>query len=214
MSQNLKRMTAKVKRKVPLKRVKEQLQNYNSDSEDGYASNTSHNSDNSNGSNGSLPKETDQEPKKSKLSSVISKILTTKANQKRPVLSLKRKIEIDLDDKKLEEKAKKKISQDKKEHLEIGRVYPTNDTLPYEKSLKKIGTRGVVQLFNALRQAQKVDLEEGEKVTKDTFLKALKVKGIEKNEETRAEKIVPFLRKDFATEKATKHWDEEEEDED
>lgn len=84
------------------------------------------------------------------------------------MLSLKRKIEEEIDDAKLEAKAKKQLTAEKKEKKDIGKVIPTHITTDYEKSLRKIATRGgniiavhsspkylVVQLFNALRAAQK-----------------------------------------------------------
>lgn len=93
--------------------------------------------------------------KSTKLASVISKILENTSESKRPVLSLKRKFETELDDQKLLVKAKKLLQTNKKVTQDQGRVYPDYSTLEYEKTLRKTSTKGVVQLFNALRAAQK-----------------------------------------------------------
>jgi hypothetical protein len=58
------------------------------------------------------------------------------------VLSLKRKIEEEIDDAKLEARAKKELSAVKREKKDVGKVIPTHQTTDYEKSLKKIATRG------------------------------------------------------------------------
>ncbi|KAJ3273498.1 Molybdate-anion transporter [Terramyces sp. JEL0728] len=158
-----------------------------------------------------------EEGKTTKLSSVISKILETGAKTNRPVLSLKRKIEKDIDEEKLEERAKKLLTTDKKKEKDVGRIIPDNSDLDYEKSLRKMATKGVVQLFNALRAAQKsVNEVENDgvlknvdvvpSVSKETFIKALK----QEKEITNAE-AVPFLQDDYGM-KAPKHWDEEEDE--
>ncbi|KAJ3260774.1 Molybdate-anion transporter [Boothiomyces macroporosus] len=165
-----------------------------------------------------------EEGKTTKLSSVISKILETGVKTDRPVLSLKRKIEKDIDEEKLEERAKKLLSTDKKREKDIGRVIPDNTDLDYEKSLRKMATKGgifdvivVVQLFNALRAAQKSvsevendgvlkNVDAVPAVSKETFIKTLK----QEKEKTNAE-AVPFLREDYGM-TAPKHWDEEDDE--
>ncbi|KAJ3000499.1 hypothetical protein HDV02_005364 [Globomyces sp. JEL0801] len=173
-----------------------------------------------------------EEGKSTKLASIIGKILDTKIPTNRPVLSLKRKIETDIDDAKLEEKARKLMTKEKKVQKDIGRLIPDNTTLDYEKKLRKTATRGVVQLFNALRAAQKsanevesesvlMKADQVSTVSKETFIKALKQEKLKSEEkdsksekvETNAEKAVPFLRNDFSMTEP-KHWDEEEEVED
>jgi hypothetical protein len=140
----------KLKRKVSLKRKKELLDNYHSSSESNSDDEAKPNQkDNSSAEEDELSLEEnhserkeDKPIKKSKMSMVINNILNQKCNDNRPVLSQKRRIEIEIDDKKLEERAKKQITLDKKVFNNIGRVIPTNDTLPYEKQLRKISTRG------------------------------------------------------------------------
>ncbi|KAJ3068142.1 hypothetical protein HDU98_008692 [Podochytrium sp. JEL0797] len=81
-----------------------------------------------------------------------------KLRKENPILSRHKNIEVALDDQKLEEKAKRLLSKEKKiKTLDVARVkredlIATNDL---EKRLKKVSTRGVVKLFNAIRVAQK-----------------------------------------------------------
>ena len=98
-------------------------------------------------------------------------------------MSLKRKIEEEIDDAKLEARAKKELSAAKRVKKDVGKVIPTHQSTDYEKSLKKLATRGglilyrlmyllrfvVVQLFNALRAAQKTAEElEADGIQKNT----------------------------------------------
>lgn len=53
-------------------------------------------------------------------------------------------------------KARKIMSAEKKALKEKGRVIPDFTTFEYEKRLRKVATRGVVKLFNAIRTQQKV----------------------------------------------------------
>lgn len=88
---------------------------------------------------------------------------------------------------------------------------PEPEAMQYEKTLRKMATKGVVQLFNALRQAQKTAQEaESEGIQKNTaqvpvvskkaFLQAMK-------EDSTPEIQKPaFLRDDFNT-SAEKHWE-------
>lgn len=48
------------------------------------------------------------------------------------------------------------MSAEKKALKEKGRVIPDFTTFEYEKRLRKVATRGVVKLFNAIRTQQKV----------------------------------------------------------
>jgi hypothetical protein len=150
--------------------------------------------------------------KTKKLSSVISKIISSE----QPILAKKRKLETDIDEAKLEEKAKKLITSQRKLKKDVGRVKPTPETLTFEKQLKKVATKGVVQLFNALRKVQKEVKElqqdgvqkhnnEVPVLSKNTFIKALK-DGDARNQPV--ESPISFLKDDFAT-KPNKHWDEE-----
>ncbi|KAJ3305257.1 hypothetical protein HDV03_001855 [Kappamyces sp. JEL0829] len=166
--------------------------------------------------------------KTTKMASVISKILDTEANAKRPVLSLKRKIEADIDEAKLVAKAKKLLSSEKKQKIDVGRVIPDHSTTDYEKKLRKVATRGVVQLFNALRAAQKtaqdLALEGIQKnaaivpsVSKQSFLQSLKQDERRDRPATpatsasTAEQSIPFLREEFSR-TAPKHWDQDDDE--
>lgn len=53
-------------------------------------------------------------------------------------------------------KARKILSAQKKAEKERGRVIPDYTTFDYEKKLRKVATRGVVKLFNAIRTQQKM----------------------------------------------------------
>ncbi|KAH6600383.1 hypothetical protein BASA50_002394 [Batrachochytrium salamandrivorans] len=189
-----------------------------------------------------------------KLASTISKLLAPDTAPKptakpvkaaalaidsqRPILSKKRTIEAEIDEEKLDAKARKVLSADRKARNEKGRVIPDHTTMTYEKKLKKLATRGVVQLFNAIRAAQRStdDLKadgiqkhdtEASTVSKETFIKTLKEEGARgkssldsvKDTETSSSKKrkadssgVAWVKSDFAM-KAPKHWDQEEEEE-
>lgn len=108
----------------------------------------------------------------------------------------------------------------------MARVIPDHTSTDYERQLKKLATKGVVQLFNALRQAQKTAAEveaegiqknasEVPLVSKEAFLKSLQKKSLKDAEEEvkRAETAVPFLRDNFSTAKNSKHWNEEDDEE-
>ena len=79
--------------------------------------------------------------KSKKMGSLLQKILET-GDDKKPVLSLKRKYEQDLDNQKLEVKAKKLLKLSKREKSDVSRVIPDYSTMVHEKDLKKIATRG------------------------------------------------------------------------
>ena len=65
-------------------------------------------------------------------------------------------VERKIEDEKLDHKARKILSAQKKALKEKGRVIPDYTTFDYEKGLRKVATRGVVKLFNAIRTQQKV----------------------------------------------------------
>ncbi|KAF3935260.1 hypothetical protein ABW19_dt0203644 [Dactylella cylindrospora] len=98
------------------------------------------------------------------MSKILSSRLTTTA-RKDPVLIRSKRSAHQIDDGKLEAKAKRLLSQQKKEALEKGRikdVVPKDDVsgeevkraMEREKALRKIAQRGVIKLFNAVRAAQ------------------------------------------------------------
>ncbi|KAJ3235940.1 hypothetical protein HDU81_011311 [Chytriomyces hyalinus] len=111
----------------------------------------------------------DESTKQTKLAYAMARILgdsistdggqkLKRAKKEKPILSKHKSIEATIDDQKLEDKAKKLISKEKKmKALDVARIRPedviaANDL---EKKLKKVATRGVVKLFNAIRVAQK-----------------------------------------------------------
>lgn len=60
-----------------------------------------------------------------------------------------------IEDEKLEHRARKKLTAERKALKEKGRVIPDYTNFDYEKGLRKVATRGVVKLFNAVRTQQK-----------------------------------------------------------
>jgi len=100
----------------------------------------------------------------------MSKILGSKLSSTKrsdPVLSRSKTAETitkELAEAKLEQKARHKIRQEKREALERGRIKDvlglesteinTADILEQERRLKKTAQRGVIKLFNAVRAAQ------------------------------------------------------------
>jgi hypothetical protein len=95
--------------------------------------------------------------------------------------------------------------------------------MDHEKKLRKLATKGVVQLFNALRAAQKSAQEVASEgiqkntdsvplITKHVFLKSLSQTSCTSKKIESGRDVAPFLRDDFMTCKAVKHWDEEEEE--
>jgi hypothetical protein len=101
----------------------------------------------------SLEQSLEQDTEKTvKMSNALNKILDSSFKTK-PILSLARDIEKSLNNHKLEEKALKILLASKKTKLSLKQV-PAVDAR--EKSLRKIATRGVVQLFNAIKSSQKV----------------------------------------------------------
>ncbi|KAJ9660590.1 pre-60S ribosomal particles component [Coniosporium apollinis] len=117
-----------------------------------------------------------------------SKLTTSKRSD--PILSRSKDASTaskELQDAKLEAKARHKIRQDKKDALEKGRVKdvmglqtpgtPTAEIVEEERRLKKTAQRGVVKLFNAVRAAQ----VKGEEAAREA--KKSGVVGVGKREE-------------------------------
>ncbi|KAI8818359.1 Rrp15p-domain-containing protein [Fimicolochytrium jonesii] len=177
--------------------------------------------------------------KSSKMANAIGKILAADLGGKdaqRPILAKQKHIERQIDNDKLEAKARKIISAERKQKADVGHVTLDHSTTDYEKRLKKVATRGVVKLFNAIRVAQKTaeetKLEGIQKnkdaapvITKNTFMDMLKAQekpAAGKGAETKAEEQKKtaavtdagpsWIKQDFMM-KAPKHWDEEDEDE-
>lgn len=98
-----------------------------------------------------------------------------------PILVRNKRVAKDLEEKKLEAKAKRAIAVEKKSTFEkdhIKRVIPEDETklhayLEHEKVLKKTAQKGVVKLFNAIRAAQKNTQETLTAHKKGKVVKAL-----------------------------------------
>lgn len=98
----------------------------------------------------------DDVPDKSmKMSNALNKILDSSYKTK-PILSLNKEIEKSLNNHKLEQKALKILLASKKVKIQFKKAPGIDGN---EKSLRKIATRGVVQLFNAIKSNQKVKKE-------------------------------------------------------
>ncbi|KAI8061836.1 Rrp15p-domain-containing protein [Gilbertella persicaria] len=92
-------------------------------------------------------------------SDAMTKILASSlsgSDKKQPILARSKGVERKIEDEKLDHKARKILSAQKKALKEKGRVIPDFSSFEYEKRLRKVATRGVVKLFNAIRTQQKV----------------------------------------------------------
>lgn len=98
-------------------------------------------------------KNTDAQGRNIALASVMSRILNTDTNEK-PILAKAKEIEQKIEDEKLDYKARKALTAERKKLEEKDRVIPDYTTFEYEKKLRKLATRGVVKLFNAIKAAQ------------------------------------------------------------
>ncbi|CAG8433106.1 7777_t:CDS:2 [Ambispora gerdemannii] len=88
----------------------------------------------------------------------MNKILSSQVktiNQKAPILSRSKGIEKRIDEERLEYRARKALNAEKKKFAAKDRVPADYNTADHERKLKKVATRGVVKLFNAIREAQK-----------------------------------------------------------
>ncbi|RPB03432.1 Rrp15p-domain-containing protein [Choiromyces venosus 120613-1] len=107
------------------------------------------------------------------MSKILSSHLTTTA-RKDPVLVRAKHSAAEIDESKIEAKARRVLREEKRKEMEKGRVrdvVPRDDdeaarrALELEKRLRKTAQRGVVKLFNAVRAAQ-IKAEEGSRVVK------------------------------------------------
>ncbi|KAK3826224.1 MAG: Rrp15p-domain-containing protein [Linnemannia elongata] len=101
------------------------------------------------------------------MAEAMSKILGSslrKADASTPILARSRGAERKIEEEKLEAKARKAISNEKKRLANRDRVKPDYTGMEYEKKLRKVATRGVVQLFNAIKAQQKATDDLTEKV--------------------------------------------------
>lgn len=141
-------------------------------------------------------------------SSALSKLLSTRVDEgESAVLSKRKAIERKLEDERLEKRARAIVRTEIKELREASHQPASFETANEERLLRKIATRGVVQLFNAVHQhqvakekAQKEKEEEkGKKdikpagaakpaladmksVSKSSFLELLKMGGTKKQQ--------------------------------
>ncbi|KAI9494374.1 Rrp15p-domain-containing protein [Zychaea mexicana] len=91
-------------------------------------------------------------------SEAMTKILASSlkgSDKKQPIMARSKGTERKIEDEKLEYKARKMMTAEKKAQKERGRVIPDYTSFDYEKRLRKVATRGVVKLFNAIRTQQK-----------------------------------------------------------
>ncbi|KAI9027567.1 Rrp15p-domain-containing protein [Phycomyces nitens] len=78
------------------------------------------------------------------------------ADKKQPILARSKGTERKIEDERLDHKARKVLSAEKRALKAQGRVIPDFTNMEYEKALRKVATRGVVKLFNAINTQQKV----------------------------------------------------------
>ncbi|KAG1260871.1 hypothetical protein G6F68_007108 [Rhizopus microsporus] len=140
-------------------------------------------------------------------SDAMTKILAsslTGADKKQPILARSKGVERKIEDEKLDYKAQKILSAQKKAAKEKGRVIPDYTSFEYEKRLRKVATRGVVKLFNAIRTQQKVTEVAVQSVTN----KSKTLSAVEKAKDamtagnavlvSRVQAIIPFQYKRIA----------------
>ncbi|KAG0266208.1 hypothetical protein DFQ27_009921 [Actinomortierella ambigua] len=104
-------------------------------------------------------KKTSKKNTEESMAEAMSKILGStlrKADASQPILARSRGVERKLEEEKLEAKARKALTFEKRRAMNKDRVKPDFTGMEYEKKLRKVATRGVVQLFNAIKAQQKV----------------------------------------------------------
>ncbi|KAF9160245.1 hypothetical protein DFQ26_005755 [Actinomortierella ambigua] len=104
-------------------------------------------------------KKTSKKNTEESMAEAMSKILGStlrKADASQPILARSRGVERKLEEEKLEAKARKALTIEKRRAMNKDRVKPDFTGMEYEKKLRKVATRGVVQLFNAIKAQQKV----------------------------------------------------------
>ncbi|KAI8086094.1 Rrp15p-domain-containing protein [Halteromyces radiatus] len=116
--------------------------------------------------------DTTEQTKKSGSATAFSEAMTnilgstlTGSDRKQPILARSKGTERKLEDEKLEYKTRKMLAAEKKKRKDQGRVIPDYTSFEYEKRLRKVSTRGVVKLFNAIRTQQRVTQEAVEQAT-------------------------------------------------
>jgi hypothetical protein len=97
------------------------------------------------------------------MGNIMSKILkTSSTDPKAPILAKRRAVERKIQDEKLENRARKLVRRELREARDAAHIVPDMSTANAEKTLRKVATRGVVQLFNAVNTHQ-VNKEKAEK---------------------------------------------------
>ena len=135
---------------------------------------------------------------------------------------------------KVDQKSKKELSEKRKakrELLEMGRINSSNTDIVNERRLSKIATKGIIQLFNAVKQHQKdVDSKlkkvktEAQRdkihqsITTGSFLDLVRPKSNPSAEKSDEDKKWNVLKDDFMMNNKVKDWkktvdDNEEEEE-
>ncbi|KAJ1659989.1 pre-60S ribosomal particles component [Dispira simplex] len=99
------------------------------------------------------PKHTDPEAFAQAMASILGTQLKGSAKAA-PILAKNRAADRKLAEEKLEHQAIKTLNNERKKLREKGRVIPDYSNASYEKRLRKVATRGVVKLFNAIRTQQ------------------------------------------------------------
>ncbi|CAG8769833.1 14466_t:CDS:2 [Cetraspora pellucida] len=95
----------------------------------------------------------------SDFAAAINKILSSSVkpiDKNIPILSRSKGIERRIDDAKLEYRARRAINIEKKKLAHKDRIKVDFTTIDTERKLRKIATRGVIQLFNAIHISQKI----------------------------------------------------------
>ncbi|RKP38493.1 Rrp15p-domain-containing protein, partial [Dimargaris cristalligena] len=90
--------------------------------------------------------------------SAINHILGTKLtthDRKAPIMVRNRGVERKLNEHKLEDAARRVLSLERRKMASRDRVVADFSNAEYEKSLRKVATRGVVRLFNAIKNQQR-----------------------------------------------------------
>ncbi|CAG8637934.1 11248_t:CDS:2 [Paraglomus occultum] len=125
----------------------------------------------------SRPKKTTAED----FAGVMNRILSSRtkaADQNAPILSRSKGIERHIDQEKNEQRARKAAAMEKKKLASKDRVKTQFTTFEHEKRLSRIATKGVVQLFNAIKIAQKTAEEAVEAAGGDSKLTVRQAKDV------------------------------------
>ncbi|PVU94152.1 hypothetical protein BB561_002770 [Smittium simulii] len=99
-----------------------------------------------------------------------------------PILSKNKQAEIAIEEQKKLALERREKTRERQLALQKNHIVPDNSTISYEKDLKKIATRGVVQLFNAIKTSQaSVVLAKGGKKSEESLKKQEDLANMTKN---------------------------------